>query len=99
MIDLNVYNELTNRGVITRVGLDSEKFESIDDLINAGIVTEISGKDQYNEIVNNAGETPVEPETPTDPETPGDDIIVDEGTDDVIPGGTIETPSEEEGEF
>ena len=92
MIDLNVYNELIHRGVITQVGLDPNKFESIDDLIHAGIVTEISGKDQYNEIVNNAGETPVEPETP------GDDIIVDEGTD-VIPGGTIETPSEEEGEF
>ena len=83
MIDLNVYNELTNRGVITRVGLDSEKFESIDDLINAWIVTEISGKDQYNEIVNTMNATPVEPETP----------------DNTTPGGTIETPTEEEGEF
>ena len=83
MIDLNVYNELIHRGVITRVGLDSEKFESIDDLINAGIVTEISGKDQYNEIVNTMNATPVEPEN----------------TDNTTPGGTIETPTEEEGEF
>lgn len=87
MIDLNVYNELIHRGVITQVGLDPEKFDSIDDLIHAGIVTEISGKDQYNEIVN-AG-TDTTPETPVEPENP----------DNTIPGGTIETPTEEEGEF
>ena len=83
MIDLNVYNELIHRGVITQVVLDPNKFEIIFYLIHAGIVTEISGKDQYNEIVNTMNATPVEPETP----------------DNTIPGGTIETPTEEEGEF
>jgi hypothetical protein len=87
MIDLNVYNELIHRGVITQVGLDPEKFDSIDDLIHAGIVTEISGKDQYNEIVN--ADTDKTTETPVEPENP----------DNTTPGGTIETPTEEEGEF
>ena len=53
MIDSKVFAELQNRGIITVVGLNPADFNSIDELINLGLVTQISGKDVYESLMKN----------------------------------------------
>lgn len=52
MIDINVYNELIHRGIITHVGLNPENFNDINDLIRLGAATETSAIEQYEDVVN-----------------------------------------------
>lgn len=47
MIDPKVFAELQNRGIVTMVGLDSTKFENLDDLKNRGIATSIAADEEY----------------------------------------------------
>ena len=88
-MDQKVFDELMNRGIVTNVGLASENYTDVADLQNKGLATAIGAVEEYNDIVN--GDST---EEPTD-----NDIVVDEGNDDVIPEETTETPSEEEGEL
>lgn len=88
-MDQKVFDELMNRGIVTNVGLAAENYTDVADLQNKGLATAIGAVEEYNDIVN--GDST---EEPTD-----NDIVVDEGNDDVTPCGTIETPTEEEGEL
>lgn len=51
MIDLKVFAELMNRGVITHVGLNPNDYNSIEDLQRLGLATSTESGEVYNEVV------------------------------------------------
>lgn len=52
MIDVNVFAELMNRGIITQIGLKPENYKDINDLQRYGIATSIGSVEEYNEVMN-----------------------------------------------
>lgn len=52
MIDINVFNELMNRGIVTNVGLSPEMFNSIEDLQCYGYATSIASVAEYEDAIN-----------------------------------------------
>ena len=82
-MDQKVFDELMNKGIITNVGLDAASYTDIADLQNKGLATAIGAAEEYNKATADNA-----PETDEPTETP-----------DEIPGGTVETPTEEEGEL
>ena len=51
-MDKRILDELANRGLITTVGVDASKFETVDDLIAKGIVTMPGAKKKITEVIN-----------------------------------------------
>jgi hypothetical protein len=44
-------DELMNKGIVTHVGLDASKIDSVDELMNLGLATSTDTIDVYNDIV------------------------------------------------
>lgn len=85
-MDQKVFDELMNKGIVTNVGLNAEDYTDIADLQNKGLATAIGAVEEYEKA------------TASKEETPNEDVVVDEGNDET-PEGTIESPTEEEGEL
>jgi hypothetical protein len=50
-MDKKVMDELMNKGIVTHVGLDASKIDSVDELMNLGLATSTDTIDVYNDIV------------------------------------------------
>lgn len=50
-MDKKVMDELMNKGIITHVGLDASKIDSVDELMNLGLATSTDTIEVYNDIV------------------------------------------------
>ena len=50
-MDSRIIDTLVKFGIITSIGIDASKYDSVDDLINKGVVTIPGIKDRINEIL------------------------------------------------
>jgi hypothetical protein len=50
-MDKKVMDELMNKGIVTHVGLDASKIDSVDELMNLGLATSTDTIEVYNDIV------------------------------------------------
>lgn len=55
-MDNKVFAELQNRGIVTVVGLDASKYETLEDLKNHGLATSIAANEEYAEAVEKVEE-------------------------------------------
>jgi hypothetical protein len=76
MINQTVFEEMMDKEFITNVGLKNDDFESVEDLMDHGIITSVAGGKEYN-VEPTVVEVLID-EKPTDiiPD-PKDDIIKD----------------------
>ena len=58
-MDKNIINKLIKYGLITNIGIDADKYENIDDLINKGIITIPGAKQRILELISEESEPEV----------------------------------------
>ena len=64
----NIIDKLVKYGLITNIEVDADKYESIDDLINKGIITIPGIKQKIIELIGEESEQNVETVTVIEPE-------------------------------
>jgi hypothetical protein len=75
-MDKKIVERLVNMGLIAFVGVDCDKFKTVDDLIDSGLITATIDRAKLYEIIGEP--TPVVEETPTDTEVDVKEIVVGE---------------------
>ena len=60
-MDKNIIDKLIKYGLITNIGIDADKYENIDELINKGIITIPGAKQKILELISEELEQEVEP--------------------------------------
>ena len=81
-MDKTILDALIKFGLVTNIDVDAEKYETVDDLINKGIVTIPGAKTKILEIIENLGVTPIEVNPITEPIV---EVLLDENPIDVEP--------------
>ena len=51
-MDKKILDELIKFGLVTNIGLDASKYESVEDLINKGVITIPGAKEKVFEIIS-----------------------------------------------
>ena len=68
-MDKRIIDELIKFGLITNININAEKYNSIDDLINKGVITIPGAKSKIDNLLANINITKnVEPEPVVEPE-------------------------------
>ena len=62
-MDKNIIDKLIKYGLITNIGIDADKYENVDELINKGIITIPGAKQKILELISEESELEVEPTT------------------------------------
>ena len=60
-MDKNIIDKLIKFGLITNIGIDADKYENVDELINKGIITIPGAKQKILELISEDSELEMEP--------------------------------------
>ena len=78
-MDKKIVDRLVDMGLIGFVGVDCDKFNTVDDLINSGLITATIDRAKLYEIIGEVKPVEVVVETPVvEPVTIVEDVVVDE---------------------